>query len=159
MMETFRHMVNDCIRIGLEYDTSTLKKLSNMAYQQLGKYQVITYYKLNAISKAAGILTNRNKSIKRGLKPRQPYATRPLLVSCYGFKVAGGILKVPLGNRKYFDIPLNHYVKRILSDSSLRIHSFTLTAEAVSICYSKEVMQVKCTGIEGVDRTPVRTLK
>ena len=151
-METFRQMVNDCIRIGLDNNVSTMKKLSNLAYKQLANYDVLSYYKLCAISHAAGILANRKKSIKRNLRPRQPYATKPLLVSCYGFKIKDGVLKVPLGNRQYFDIALNSYVRKMLSDLSLRIRSFTLTADALSICISKDVTEIGCTGIEGVDR-------
>jgi putative transposase len=102
-METFRQMVNHCVRIGLESDASTLKKLSNLSYSQLAEYDVISYYKLCAISHAAGMLANRKKSLKRGLNPRQPYARRPLLVSCYGFKILDGVLKAPIGNRQYFN--------------------------------------------------------
>ncbi len=152
LMEAFRHMVNDCVAIGLESDASTLKKLSNLSYPLLARYDVISYYKLCAISHAAGILANRKKSLKRGLKPRNPYAKQVLLISCYGFKIVEGVLKVPLGNRQYFDIPLNSYIKKILSDSSLQVRSFTLTADSLSICISKEVAEIECTSLEGVDR-------
>jgi hypothetical protein len=86
------------------------------------------------------------------MNPRQPYPANPLLVSCRGFKIVEGMLKVPLGNRQYFDIPLNNYVNRVMSAPSLRIHSFTLTPDSLSICYSKEVVEIDCTGIEGVHR-------
>jgi putative transposase len=152
LMETFRHMVNDCIKIGLENNISTMKKLSNLAYKQLADYDIISYYKLCAISHAAGILANRKKSIRRGMNPRQPYATKPLLVSCYGFKIADGVFQVPLGSREYFNIQLNNYVSRILSASFYKIRSFTLTADALSICISKEVAEIECIRIEGVDR-------
>jgi putative transposase len=152
-MEIFRHMVNDCIRVGLEHDISTLKKLSNLAYRQLASYDILSYYKLCAISQAAGILANRKKSVKRGLQPRQPYATRPFLVSCYGFKIEKNVLKVPLGGNQYFDISLNCYVRKILSDSSLKVRSFTLTsANTLSLAVSKEVTTIECTNITGVDR-------
>jgi putative transposase len=152
MMETFRQMVNDCIRIGLKNNITTMKKLCNLAYRQLANYDIISYYRLCAISHAAGILANRKKSIKRGLQPRQPYATKPLLVSCYGFKIIYGILKVPLGDRQYYDIPLNNYVNKVLSECSLRIRSFTLTTDSLSICYSKDVEEIEGNSIEGVDR-------
>jgi len=152
LMEIFRQMVNDCIRIGLENNLSTMKKLCSLAYKQLARYDIISYYKLCAISHAAGILANRKKSIKRGLQPRQPYAKRPLLVSCYGFKIVDGVLKVPLGNRQYFDIPLSDYADKTISISSFRIRSFTLTIDAVDICYSKEVEMIECSSTEGVDR-------
>ena len=127
-------------------------KLSNLSYSQLAKYNIISYYKLAAISHAMGILANRKKSLKRGLKPRQPYARQPLLVSRYGFKIINEVLKVPLGKRRYYDIPLNNYVTRILSDSLLRIRSFTLTADLLSINISREVAEIECNSVEGVDR-------
>ena len=152
-METFRHMVNYCIRIGLQHDVSTLKKLSIYCYHGLEKYDVISYYKLHAISKAAGILANRKQSIKRGYPTKTPHLKKGILVSCYGFKIVNGILKVPLGKRQYFDIPLNKHTKSILSDAAVTVRSFTLTANnTVSICYSKEVAQIECIAMAGVDR-------
>ena len=64
-------MVNDCIRIGLKFEeekraTPSMKKLSLLCYGQLKKYRVYSAYRLTAISKAAGILSARRKSIKRG---------------------------------------------------------------------------------------------
>jgi len=117
MMEVFRQMVNDCIRVGLQHDISSMKFLCKLAYKQLVSYDILTYYKLCAISHAAGILANRKKSLKRGLQPRQPYAIRSLLISCYGFKIVDGFLRVPLGNKQYFDIPLNNYLGKPLPTS------------------------------------------
>jgi putative transposase len=121
-------------------------------YGRLAVYKIIAYYKLSAISHAAGILANRKKSLKRGIRPRKPYAVRPLLVSSYGFKIVDDVLKIPIGNKEYFDIPLNRYVKVVLSDHDLRIRSFLLTATTLGICYSKEVAMIDCKEIEGVDR-------
>jgi putative transposase len=60
---------------------------------------------------------------------------------------------VPLGDRQYFNIPLNNYVRKELSDPTLKLRSFILTAyNKVSICYSKEVVEIPYTSIEGVDR-------
>ncbi|MEO9310320.1 MAG: hypothetical protein ABI337_08530, partial [Nitrososphaera sp.] len=56
MMETFKDMVNCCIRIGLENNCSTMKKLSQLTYHALKDYQIQSYYKLTAISQAAGRL-------------------------------------------------------------------------------------------------------
>jgi len=152
-METFRRMVNDCLRIGLENEASTLKKLSKLCYPALDKYHIISYYKLHAISKAAGILSNRKQSIKRGYPTKTPYMRRASLVSSYGFKVENGVLKVPLGSRQYFHIPLNSYARGVLSDPAMTVHSFTLAAcNMVSICYSKEVAEIEYTTTAGVDR-------
>jgi putative transposase len=159
-MEIFRQMVNHCIRIGLENEASTLKRLSSLSYSQLAEYEVISYYKLHAISKAAAILANRKQSIKRGRKTKTPYLRKGILVSCYGFKIVDGILKVPIllehmgpKGMTYFDIPLNMHTQEILSDASVTLRSFILTANGtVSVCYSKEIAEKECTSIKGVDR-------
>ena len=154
-METFRQMVNDCLRIGLANNASSLKKLSKLCYPVLGKYDIISYYKLHAISKAAGILKNRKQSIKRGFSTKTPYMKRASLISSYGFKVENGILRIPLGDRQYFDIPLNSHARNILSDPAMTVRSFTLAADNnVCICYSKQVTGIGCTPTTtaGVDR-------
>jgi len=88
-MESFRQMTNICIRIGLENDASTLKRLSLITYKQLRDFNLPSYYRLCAISKGAGILAARKKSIKRGYRTRNPYLKKPLLTSCYGFRIEG----------------------------------------------------------------------
>ena len=80
-------MVNDSIRIGLTNDTSSLRGLSLLAYSQLSRYDSPSYYKLCAISRAAGILAARKKSIRRGYASKTPYSVKPQLISCYGFKI------------------------------------------------------------------------
>ena len=64
MMETFRQMVNHCIRIGLENNISTLKRLSTFSYDQLSNYRIMSYYKLTAISQACGRLAQMKRSIR-----------------------------------------------------------------------------------------------
>lgn len=58
LLNDFRLMVNDCIRIGLKENVTSLKSLSLKAYHQLSNYQVPSYYRLCAISAAAGMLKN-----------------------------------------------------------------------------------------------------
>ena len=88
--------MNDSIRIGLLNDTSSLRKLSLLAYNQLARYDSPSYYKLCAISRAAGILAARKKSTRRGFPSNVPYSTRPQLVSCYGFKIENRFCVFPL---------------------------------------------------------------
>jgi len=89
-------MVNDSIHIGIANDASSLRKLSLLSYSQLAHYDSPSYYKLCAISRAVGILASRKKSLKRGFPTRQPYTTRPFLVSCYGFKIKNGAIEIPI---------------------------------------------------------------
>lgn len=155
MLEAFRKMVNDCIRIGLSNSVSTRGKLCQLSYHQLSRYDTLTYYKLCAISRAAGVLANRRKSIKRGYRTKDPYMKKSILISCYGFKIVNNeILRIPIGNGQHFNIQLNDYSKRILaSEVGIRIRSFTLTLNHVSICYIKEVKETSCcTTAAGIDR-------
>lgn len=154
MMETFRRMVNHCITIGLTNDISSMKRLSKLSYEQTGEYNIVNYYRLCAISHAAGILANRRKSTKRGYETRDPYVKKPLLISCYGFKIDHdkGVLRVPLGKRQYSEINLNKHVRTILKDPTIRVRSFLISENAVSICYSKVVEQSIPTDVLGIDR-------
>jgi hypothetical protein len=126
--------------------------MTRFCYPVLDRYDIISYYKIQAISKAAGILTARKKSIRRGYATKDPHMRKQCLPSSYGFKILGGSLKVPLGDREYSDIPLNNYFKDILSDPILRVRSFTLTVDMLSICISKEVEKIESTTTVGIDR-------
>ena len=154
LMSKFRNMVNDCIRIGLQNNVTSLKALSTNSYHYLDRYDILSYYKLHAISRASGILQNRKKSIKRGFKTKTPYLKNGMIISCYGFKVDWncGVLKIPLGGRSYFDIKLNNFVLKTIS--TLKVHSFSISSLGkLSISYSKPITeQIQCTSIVGIDR-------
>ena len=74
--------------------------------------------------------------------------------SCYGFKVDWnyGILKIPLGGKRYFDIKLNNFVLKKIS--TLKVHSFSISSLGkLSISYSKPITeQIECASIVGLDR-------
>ena len=111
-------MVNDCIRVGLKFEeenhsTPSMKKLSLLCYSQLKRYEVYSAYRLTAISKAAGILSARRKSIKRGFFTRRPYVSKPLLVSCYHLKIQDGKLRVQLRDGRFEYIALNAHTMRV----------------------------------------------
>lgn len=152
LLEKFRRMTNEAVRIGLENDVLTLRRLSKLAYHRLKKVDVPSYYRLTAISRAAGILSARKKSLRRGYPSRSPYCTRPLLVSCYAFEIVAGSLRFPIGKKQFEHIPLNTHTLSVLSDPALRVRSFTLSASTLSLCVSKEVAERECNGTAGVDR-------
>jgi len=162
-MEDFRQMTNDCIRVGLEFETNrsdnrtpSMKKLSLLSYGEIRKrYGGFSGYSFCAISKAAGILSARRKSINRGFRTKNPYISRPLLVSCYGFKIENGNLIIHLGAETLESVPLNSHTKALLLDSALRVRSFTLTENSLSLCVSKDVEEMKeqeLLGTMGIDR-------
>jgi putative transposase len=159
LMEDFRRMTNECIQVGLEFErnnndrTPSMKKLSLLAYGGLRRYECFSQYRLCAISKAAGILSSRRKSINRGFPTKVPYLSKPGLVSCYGFKIGDGSLVVHLGADTFESIPLTAYSLKVLSDPSLKVRSFTLTETTLSLCISNEVQGMReLTSAVGIDR-------
>ncbi|WKT57736.1 hypothetical protein QVH35_10515 [Candidatus Nitrosotenuis chungbukensis] len=152
MMETFRQMVNHCIRIGLENNCSTLKRLSSLAYRTLQDYDIMSYYKMTAISQACGRLSQMKRDIKKGRNPKSPFVQKPYLVSCYGFKINGILLSFPVRNREFANILLNDHLIRILSDQSITPRSFTITPQSLSISIAKDVESIQTEFTIGVDR-------
>lgn len=142
-------MVNDCIRIGLEEKTTSLKSLSLKAYHQLDRYTVYSNYKLTAISKATGILRNYRKSLRKH-PAKRPYCIKPMLVDCYGRRIIDGKLRLPITAKKYVYIPLNRHTLSVTSGHTLR--SVTLTTCTISVCYSKDVAEAEPKGLIGIDR-------
>src|SRR5437660_12868514 len=126
-MDVFRRMTNDCISTGLVNNVSSLGKLSSLSYNKLSNYDSPSYYKLCAISRAAGILAARKKSVRRGFPVREPYSVRPQLISCYGFKIRNGLLEIPIARGRRSAIPLTNHILQIISQPDVKVRSFTLT--------------------------------
>src|SRR3989475_6461402 len=152
LLEVFRRMVNDSLRIGLVNSVSSLKKLSLLSYNQLAQYDSPSYYKLCAISRAAGILAARKKSVRRGFTTRTPYSYRQQLVSCYGFKIENGYLHIPVSRGKSFGIPLTKHTLEVISQPGVKVRSFTLTTSRLSLCIARDTPRIECASTVGVDR-------
>src|SRR5213594_1159408 len=145
-------MVNQSLRIGTANDASSLRRLSLLSYNQLAQYDSPSYYKLCAISRAAGILAARKKSIRRGFTTGIPYTFRQQLVSCYGFKIRNGALDFPVSRGKRFSIPLTKHVLEIISQPGVKVRSFTLTRSKLSLCIARDTPMIECASTVGVDR-------
>jgi len=145
-------MVNESIRIGLVNHASSLRRLSLLSYSQLAQYDSPSYYKLCAISRAAGILAARRKSVRRGYVARTPYALRSQLVSCYGFKIETGSLRIPISRGKRFNIPLTNHTLQLISQPGVKVRSFTLTQNRLSLCIARYTPVIECSSTVGVDR-------
>jgi putative transposase len=145
-------MVNDSIRIGLLNGASSLRRLSLLSYNQLARYDSPSCYKLCAISRAAGILAARKKSVRRGFTTKTPYAVRQQLVSCYSFKIRKGLLEIPVARGRRFAIPLTSHTLQIISQPGVKVRSFTLTQNRLSLCIARDTPMIECRSTVGVDR-------
>ena len=154
MLEQFRQMLNDCVRIWLAENVTSLKSLSTKAYNQLATYDVMSYYKLCAISKATGILKNYRKAKRQGMRVKEPYARQLQLTTCYGFKIKTieKALSLPFKPKQPLSIPLNAHVLRVLFEPNIQVCSVTLTDQQLSISYATEVEQIQPHGLIAIDR-------
>jgi putative transposase len=152
ILEISHRMVNDCIEIGLEYNVTSLKRLSLLSWPRRRKYDCPGYYKVCAVSRAAGILAARKKSLRRGVPTKDPYSLRPQITAYQGFKIKDGALRIPIGRRTFQYVSLTSHTTSILSDPAVTVRSFTLTPVGLSLCISKEIPEVECTEAIGVDR-------
>jgi putative transposase len=152
LLELFRKMVNESIRIGLANDVSSLRKLSLLSYNQLAHYDCPSYYKLCAISRAAGILSARKKSLRRGFPTRTPYAVRQVLISCYGFETTNEGLEIPIARGKRLSIPLTRHTLDVISQPGVEVRSFTLTRNRLCLCIARDSPRIECSSTIGVDR-------
>jgi len=150
LLEQFRGMLNDCIRIGLAENVTSLKSLSLKAYKQLSRYDVASYYKLCAISAATGILRNYRKANRKNPYVKEPYARRPRLTTCYGFKVRDGELSLPIHAKEHIPISLNQHIQATINGFAVR--SVTLTEDRLSLAYMNEVQQLRPRGFISIDR-------
>ncbi|MHB8601779.1 MAG: RNA-guided endonuclease InsQ/TnpB family protein [Nitrosotalea sp.] len=150
MMETFKEMVNFCIKIGLRENISTLKKFSSLHYKDLSQFDIQSKYKLTAMSQAMGRLAQRKKDMKKKRTPKSPYVSKPYLVSCYGFTITGMLLSFPISNDDKFLVKLNEYTTSQLENAEPR--SFTITPNSISISVRKQVEQVIPENAIGIDR-------
>ena len=157
-MDVFRKIVNDCIRIGIETGISSMKRLSRFYYRKLRKSHSPDFlpsnYYLTAISKAAGILASRKKSIKRGFPTKDPYLRKSLLVSCYQFKVTSTHhleFSVRKGEKKIL-IQLNKHTIEVISAQGIEVRSFTITPDGLSLSIRKKVTSYTPKSFYGVDR-------
>src|SRR5882672_5834199 len=152
LLEVFRRMLNESIRIGIANDASSLRRLSLLSYNQLAQYDSPGCYKLCAISRAAGILASRKKSLRRGFPTRTPYSVRQQLVSCYGFKMKNRGLEIPVSRGKRLSIPLTKHALDIISQPGVEVRSFTLTQNRLCFSIARDAAPVECSSTVGVDR-------
>jgi len=149
LLGEFKRMVNVCIAVGIEENVSSLKTLSSKSYRRLS-HDILSYYRLCAISTATGILRNHRKAKKKNPWTKVPYAGKLMLTTCYGFKIQNGLLRLPIKPRQYVYVKLNNHTLNVLS--GLNVRSVTLTPDSLSISYSKEMVEIEPEGYMGVDR-------
>ena len=154
VMNAFRSKVNECIWMCIRTNAFSLKKLSCLSYKDLGaKYDKIpSYYPLTAISKEAGILAARKKSLRRGFRTKGSVPSKTALVSCYNFKVSDEeqALIFSVSSRRKIKVVLTKHTLETIK--GLEVRSFTITPTSLSLSVRKVVCPYNPKSFVGIDR-------
>jgi len=150
LFDEFRSMTNDCIRIGMKEDISSLKALSSRAYRELGRADAMSYYKICAISAAVGILRNYRKALRKGQRPSPPYVRKLRVTTCLGFRITDDNLLLPVQPKRPVKIPLNKHTLEAISGYEPR--SVTLTPHRLCITFAKVAKEIDPIGFMVIDR-------
>ena len=152
LLETFRGMVNHCIRVGLKKGITSRFRLSNEVYHELTRCGYHSWYVLSAIEVATAILNNYRKAKRKKKDVRRPYA-RTLMAKLgnQAYRIVGDQLRIPIKPREYFYIPLHKRALQFLSDATLKLGSITLTTRTVTVVFSKTSSIVEPEGYVAID--------
>lgn len=152
LLETYKLMVNTCIRLGLQANLTSRNGLSKLCYHELAQFRLHTWYRLYAISVAASALKGYRRAIRKGLTPRKPYIHRLFAqIGSQAFKIEDNRLRLPIGPREWFYIPLSNYILKNISDPTLRLGSVLLKACILSISVKKNAEPIEPRGMVGID--------
>jgi len=140
LLETFRSMVNNAIRIGFEEKPRTRFQLITMAYADLkSRYGLHTHYILSACECAYAMLRNRKWK-------KLPYAKHLFMkLDNQTYKLEQTLLRIPITPRNFIHIPLigGEYQLSLLHDPTLRRGSVTITESSVVLAITKTVEEAK----------------
>lgn len=155
LLETFRLMVNTCVRLGLQSGVTSRNGLTRIAYPELAGFRLHTTYRLYATSVAVSVLKNYRKAARKGLNPGKPYVKR--MFAIFGalgkdaMKIEDGKLKLPIAPREWLHVPLSKYVLENLSHYPIKPRSVVLTTSTIVITVSKNVEPIEPRNYVGID--------
>ncbi|MDE1728996.1 MAG: transposase [Thaumarchaeota archaeon] len=151
VMEDFRFVVNEAIRLGIEHGITSRFKLRSLVYPKFNK-TMYSGYVYTAIWKACVMLKNYRRAKKKNASVKIPFMKRRILViDNQRYEIIHNHLKFPVKPRQFVYIPLNHHVCKILSQPDLKLGEVTLTGKKLSISYTREISRKEPAGYIGID--------
>ncbi len=147
LLESFRLMCNDAIRIGLIKKPKSRFDLIGMSYERLKEYGLHTHYILSACEVAYSAYKNKNRK-------SHPYINKPFLkLDNQTYKLDYLLLRIPTQPKKFIYLTLNGsvYHRSLLADERLKLGSVTITERNVIISFSKETTSIETCGKMGID--------
>jgi putative transposase len=150
LLETFRSMVNDAIRICLDEQIKGRLGLRNRIYRELrARYGVFSQYPYSVAEVAWSIV----KKHKRW--HRRPFAKRLMMkLDSRSYSLNFAILSIPFkSDQPRLLIPLRYgdYQRSFLADDTLNRGSVTITETSVVVAFSVEAQPMHIAGLVGID--------
>jgi IS605 OrfB family transposase len=149
LLETFREMVNDAIRICLGEGIKGRLKLRDRVYKEFQeRYGVVSCFPYSVAEVAWSIVKKHRKW------HRKPFAKRLMMKMDIGsYSLNYSILSLPFrkGERALIPLQYGDYQRSFLMDQTLKRGSVTVTEEAVIIAFSKEIPTIMPECRVGVD--------
>jgi len=147
LLETFRRMVNEAVKVALEQRITSRFRLIRAVHGPFKHYGLHTHYALSACEVACGLIRNRKRR-------KTPYVRGAFLkLDNQTFKIQGNVLRIPVKPRQFIEMPLRmgEYQKSFLSDATLKLGSVTVTASTVTVVFSKTAEAIEPKGYVGID--------
>ncbi len=139
----FRLIVNESIRVALQHDLRSRKRLTQFAYAELSRtHNVYKQYIPSAFEIALGVLKVHRRRVRKGLNTSRPWVCRAFLKAenqSYSLDRSTGLLALAIRGRERVELQLvlSNWHRAILGDNSWRLGSLTLTHDKVVLVVSK----------------------
>ena len=149
LLETFREMVNDSIRICLQESINGRLRLRDRIYKEFKeRYGIVSAFPYSVAEVAWSIVKKHRKW------NRKPIARRPMMkMDAQNYSLNYSILSVPFRKGEGILIPLRYgdYQRSYLMDTTLKRGTVTITHSGIFISFTKEVPPVVPVTRVGID--------
>jgi len=144
LQKTFRLMVNEAIRAGLDLNLTSRFAICKAVYKGFRKdYDVYSQYIPSACEIAGSVLKSHRRRLRKGQRPRRPFVKR-LSLKCenqtYKLDRRTGLLDIPIRAREHVQVQLNvsPYHRKYLDDEGLTLGSLTICPDRVIVAFRKD---------------------
>ncbi|HYY48291.1 MAG TPA: RNA-guided endonuclease TnpB family protein [Thermoplasmata archaeon] len=144
LLEEFRLLVNESIRIALRYDLRSRARLARAAYANLRtRYAVYRQYIPSAFEVALAILKAHRRRIRKRQRTSIPFMRKPMLKvenQSYWLDREMGRLRIPIRGTEgvQLHLPISDWHRSILADQSWGLGSLTIIPGRVIVVVRKE---------------------
>jgi putative transposase len=147
LLETFRKMCNDAVRVALAQKPKNKFELIGLSRERLKEYGLHSHYVLTACEVAYSAYKNKNRKTN-------PYFRKAFLkLDNQSYKFNYLLLRIPIGPRKYHYLTLSGSAshRSLLANGDVKLGSVIVTESNVVVAFSKQAVAIETKGTLGID--------